>query len=111
MELSESTNIEMCATLIASVLYKGETCFYSFKEIADQVSRVQWVNPAYIAPALERLIERKQLEHDPQNGYYKAGHKTAIQRTKAVPTISRLQFDRLNPREKMEYLKNGIVVN
>ena len=110
-KLTEASLLEMHINKIMSVLQKDKNRFFKTSEITELVKEAPWANFKCIAPALELLLERKQIEHDPACGYCLPGRKKAIQRGLSTPGVNRAEFDKMSDKAKMRYVQEGGVIS
>jgi hypothetical protein len=108
----ESMNREIAASRISSIFFR-ETGFVSPGAIRDHL-RGTGASYEDTTTALETMVQRRQLDYDPTHGYCKPGYKDRLlQRAQYLKThehISREGFERLNDRERTEFIQRGGLV-
>jgi len=101
---------EMHVSLLDSIVRKGGNRFYTFKELAEATKEATWAKFDLITPALETMIRRGQLEHDPVCGYCPKGQKEFLKREMQKPRMGRAEFDKLDCAAQGEFCRNGGIV-
>jgi hypothetical protein len=105
--MTDLMKTEMHASQIQHIFMRDGNKFYTFQSLAEKMREAEWSEFDQIRPALDRLIERGLLEHDPTYGYCKKGYSTALKQDMATPKMSRAEFDKLTPAAQAEYCRGG----
>ena len=84
--------------------------FQTFQKIAGEVMKAEWGKVDCVAPALEKLIARRQIEVDDKHGYCQFGYKNRLLEAMTKPNLPRALFDQLSPSAKLEFCHGGGIV-
>jgi hypothetical protein len=107
VELDETQKIGMHASFISSIFMKENNRFFTFREIAERTKETSWGEYSLLHPAIEMLLNRREIEKDETYGYCRPGQKARLRQEMAIPKMSRADFDKLAPEARMEHCKNG----
>jgi len=109
MELNETSKIGMHASFISSFFMKEPNRFFTHKQVVEKCKEAPWGEFDFIYPAIQQLLDQREIERDEAYGYCRKGQKARLRQELAspAPKMPRAEFDRLQPAEQMQFCRTG----